>query len=402
MGQDLKDIIVVGGSHAGLFSAIALQQAGFSVRIFERSPELLSGYGAGIRVQPRMAEMLWKDAGIDLAAASTRTRFDRHLAPRDAGPGNRVIFEQEEDGQFASWGSLYRALLAKMPRERYHCGETCIDTRERDGRVEVCFASGRVETCDLVVHADGITSSARARLNPKAGMMYSGYVAWRGLVPENILSAETLAVLAEARIFVIPGLSHVILYPVPGEGDAVGVGERRVNAIWYRNVAEGAELDDLMTDRDGVHRPTSLKEGALQARHVEAFRRHVRAQLPPAVAEVFSIPEPFVTPIYDVEPSRMAFGRQLLVGDAAAGTRPHVSASTARGMRAAWGLAKTLTQVREGARLEARLGEWEREHLEIAWDFTRRGRMIGRRLQVDGTFVPGDPELTQITMPAQG
>ena len=68
-------------------------------------------------------------------------------------------------------------------------------------------------------------------------------------------------------------------------------------------------------------------------------------------------------------------------------------------MRAAWGLADALRDTGGVHDWAASLAAWEREHVAIAQDFTLRGRMIGRRLQVDGTFVPGDPELTQITMP---
>ena len=220
-------------------------------------------------------------------------------------------------------------------------------------------------------------SSARWRLNPSARTQYAGYVAWRGLVPEAKLSTETRALLAESRLFVIPGLSHVILYPVPGEPGLEGAGELRINAIWYRNVREGRALDDLFTDRTGVRRPNSLKAGTLQQKHVDAF----------------------VTAINDVEPSRMVFRRQVLVGDAAAATRPHVSASTARALRAAFGLANALLRADDYGAVADNLAAWEREHVALARDFTERGRMIGRRLQVEGSFVPGDPELTQITMP---
>jgi 2,6-dihydroxypyridine 3-monooxygenase len=116
---------------------------------------------------------------------------------------------------------------------------------------------------------------------------------------------------------------------------------------------------------------------------------------------VFSRSEPFVTSINDVEPSRMVFGRQVLVGDAAAATRPHVSASTARAMRAAWGLATALREAADANDIATRLAAWEREHIAIAQEFAARGRMIGRRLQVEGTYVPGAPELTQITMPVE-
>jgi 2,6-dihydroxypyridine 3-monooxygenase len=399
MRRPIEKIIVIGGSHAGLFSAVALRNAGFDVDVYERATELLTGYGAGIRVQPRLAELLWKEAGIDMGKASTRTRYDRHLAPRSKASGNTVVFEKLEDGQFASWGSLYGALIGNFGRERYHCGEACVGTTERDGVVEVRFESGRVETADLVVFADGISSTGRRRLMPPAGLKYSGYVAWRALVVEDTLSRETREVLRDARIFVIPGLSHVILYPVPGE---VPGSTPRINCIWYRNVAEGADLDELMTDREGFHRPTTLRSGQVQQSRIDAFRRDVAESLPPAVVEVLLKPEPWVTPIYDVEPSRMVFGRQVLVGDAAAGTRPHVSASTARGLRAAFGLADKLKALTSRAGVAEALDAWEREHLDIAWEFTRRGREIGRKLQVDGTFIPGAPENSQITMPAEG
>jgi 2,6-dihydroxypyridine 3-monooxygenase len=402
MAKPVRDIIVIGGSHAGLFSAIALQNAGFRVRVFERAPEILQGTGAGIRVQPLLADILRREAGIDPQQFSTRTHFDRHLAPRRESAVNRVIHERAEEGSFASWGSLYRALVTRFGSEHYVHGETCVDTVEAGDKVEVTFASGRRELADLVVFADGIGSGGRQRLNPSARLQYAGYVAWRGLVPEADLGAETRAVLKDARIFVVPGLSHVILYPVPGEPGLDGAGESRINAIWYRNVSGGAELDQLMTDREGVHRATSLKAGMLKKRYINAFRRDVEAELPPAAVEVFSRCEPFVTTINDVEPSRMVFGRQVLIGDAAAATRPHVSASTARALRAAWGLADALRAAKKAADLGANLAAWEREHVAIAEEFTRRGRMIGNRLQVEGSYVPGAPELTQITMPVAG
>jgi 2,6-dihydroxypyridine 3-monooxygenase len=395
----INDIIVIGGSHAGLFSAIALQNAGFRVRVFERAPEILSGTGAGIRVQPLLADILRREAGIDPQQFATTTRFDRHLAPRRQSAVNRIVFEKVEDGHFASWGSLYRALLNRFGADNYFCGESCVSTREVGDKVEVQFAGGRSEAADLVVFADGIGSTGRQQLNPAARLQYAGYVAWRGLVAESELSAGTRALLKDARIFVVPGLSHVILYPVPGEPGFDGAGELRINAIWYRNVAGGAELDRLMTDLEGVRRATSLKAGMLKKRFITQFRSDVENELPPAAVEVFSRCEPFVTTINDVEPSRMVFGRQVLIGDAAAATRPHVSASTARALRAAWGLAEALRGAGTASDLALNLAAWEREQLAIAQEFTERGRMIGHRLQVEGSYVPGAPELTQITMP---
>ena len=260
MLQPIRDIAVIGGSHAGLFAAIALANAGFDVHVYERNPEILRGTGGGIRVQPLLAETLQREAGIDVALYATRTRYDRHLAPRKDAAGNTVVFEQAEDGRFASWGSLYRALLARFGRDRYHCGETCVGTTEQGDKVEVRFASGRTALVDLVVFADGIGSTGRRRLNPAARMQYAGYVAWRGLVPKRTSVGDPRGAARGARLR-HPGAEP--RHPLSGAGRAEAgatiSGERRVNAMWYRNVAEGAALDELMTDRDGTHRPTSAR-----------------------------------------------------------------------------------------------------------------------------------------------
>ena len=70
-------------------------------------------------------------------------------------------------------------------------------------------------------------------------------------------------------------------------------------------------------------------------------------------------------------------------------------------MRAAHGLAATLKDAATPDDVTRRLAAWQQEHLAIAWEFTHRGRDIGRRLQVSGTFVPGAPENSQITMPVE-
>ena len=69
--------------------------------------------------------------------------------------------------------------------------------------------------------------------------------------------------------------SHILVYPIPGLDGALTPGERLVNFVWYVNVAEGEELDELMTGRDGVRRAVSLPPGAAsdRGRHRHAARR---------------------------------------------------------------------------------------------------------------------------------
>jgi len=129
-------------------------------------------------------------------------------------------------------------------------------------RVCVTLATGRRAEADLLICADGVGSIARARLQPAAQRSYSGYVAWRGTLPESEVSPATYALLGDALTYqVLPG-SHILVYPIPGLDGSVRRGERLINMVWYVNVAAGAPLDELMTGRDGVLRPVSLPPGA--------------------------------------------------------------------------------------------------------------------------------------------
>ena len=64
--------------------------------------------------------------------------------------------------------------------------------------VTIAFSNGKTQTSDLVVFADGVNSLARATLLPGATPRYAGYVAWRGMVHETELSADTRTLLDDA------------------------------------------------------------------------------------------------------------------------------------------------------------------------------------------------------------
>ena len=81
----------------------------------------------------------------------------------------------------------------------------------------VRFVSGRTETADLVVFADGITSTARERFDPTRGCTYSGYVGWRGTVPLRDLDGRTRRCWQDAITYSVVPNSHITLYPIPGE-----------------------------------------------------------------------------------------------------------------------------------------------------------------------------------------
>jgi 2,6-dihydroxypyridine 3-monooxygenase len=185
--------------------------------------------------------------------------------------------------------------------------------------------------------------------------------------------------------------SHILAYPIPGLDGSVAAGERLINFVWYRNYLAGSDLDDLMTDREGLRHDISLPPGAARPEHVHELHATAAARLPERMAEiVLAVERPFVQAILDVEVPRMAFGRVCLVGDAAFGVRPHAAAGTAKAAFDAWELAHAL---QEQPDIESALRAWEPGQLEVGRNLLQRTRRMGNRSQFDGNWIPGDPEL---------
>jgi len=169
-------------------------------------------------------------------------------------------------------------------------------------------------------------------------------------------------------------------------------GGRLINFVWYVNVAEGEELDALMTGRDGVRRTVSLPPGAARDEPVTVMRRAAQSGLaPPIAAVVTEVAEPFVQVVCDIAVPRMAFGRVCLIGDAAFAVRPHAAAGTAKAAADGWALAAELTAA--GGDVPAALARWERGQLALGRSLLARCREIGDSSQFGGTFRPGDQRL---------
>ena len=377
---------VVGGSLGGLSAALLLRDLGIEVDVYERSPAALVQRGAGIGLLPESARYLVERAGVALDRISVATAHIRYLDRRGA-----VSYEERHAYRFSSWNTVYRELAGRFETSRYHLGHEMTEWVDADDAVEVHLAGRSPRRVDLLVCADGVGSIARARLLPTVRPRYAGYVAWRGMVAETSLDGATRAVFEDAITYYVYANSHVLVYPIPRPDGSVTPGERLINFVWYRNYLEGGDLDDVLTDDWGQRREISLPPGAVSAGHVAEMQAVARARLPVPIARVVtSCIQPFLQVIYDIEVPRMAFGRVCLIGDAAFVVRPHAAAGTAKAAADAWALAEAIE--REGE-VRSALVRWEPGQVALGLQLLERTRRIGRRSQVDGTWVPGDAEL---------
>ena len=185
--------------------------------------------------------------------------------------------------------------------------------------------------------------------------------------------------------------THIIVYPIPSPGGGLAVGQRLLNYVWYRNVPDGHELDELMTDTRGFASKVSLPPGQVQRRYIDEMRATAAGMLAPAAAEVVRLTEqPYLQAVYDVCVHRMARGRVALIGDAA-------SAPAARGGGHGEGGGQRLGAVgRSGRGRRRRRGGPAQEGARSAG---AEPRLLDRvvawasALRLTATWVPGDPSL---------
>jgi 2,6-dihydroxypyridine 3-monooxygenase len=378
-------VLVAGGSLGGLTAAHVLTDLGCDVEVLERSPVPLTGRGAGIVLHPSTVRW-WREHHVrPLAEMSAAMRRLRYLDAEGA-----VAHEQECRYRVSSFDALYRDLSGRFDPARHRRGSELAGFEIDDGGVTVALADGATERCDLLVGADGISSRARRVLLPEVEPRYAGYVAWRGTVVEHDLSAAAGEALLGAIVYHLVPHGHFLAYPIPNVDGSVEPGRRLTNWLWYRNVAEGEDLDALMTDRGGVRRPVSLAPGAVAPSRLEELRAAAAAELPPPVAELVAVTaEPFVQVVFDIEVPRMAFGRACLLGDAAFALRPHAAVGSAKAAEDAWRLGEALRG--SGLDVAAALERWEPGQLALGRGALARTRRAGERAQHTGEWRVGEP-----------
>ncbi len=381
-------VVVAGGSLGGLTAGLFLRDIGSDVMVCERSRTPLEGRGAGIVLHPSSVRYFTATGSLEVEAVSTRVDRLRYLN-RDAS----IFHEEPCRYRFTSYYALYHGLLGCLEPERYRLGVQIVGFSQDEDEVEVLFADGSRATCDLLVFADGIHSTGRGVLLPDIEPRYAGYVGWRGTVSEAKLGDAAFEALHEAIVYYVGTDTHVLTYPIPDLDGSVEPGSRRINFVWYLNVATGSELDDLMTDREGLRQTVSLGPGAVQERHLKALFDTADDKLPTPIAEtVIGSKEPFVQVVFDIDVPRMAFGRVCLVGDAAFAIRPHAAAGTAKAAEDAFKLAEAMEGA--GGNVVEALERWEPEQVALGRQVLERARDIGDRSQFLGTYRPPDPYLS--------
>lgn len=377
-------VLIAGGSVGGLTAGVLLRDLGCEVDIYERAGTALEDRGAGIVVLP-ITEKYFLEKSAENKRVSLELTYWTYLDREGS-----VISADPDHFHFSGWSTMYRALREDFGRDRYHFDHELVGFEQHGESVSAQFADGSTANGDLLIFADGFSSTGRSLLLPGVQPQYAGYVAWRGVTAEVDLSDRARADLDDAMVYQVLSDGHILAYAIP---DALGRTEqpyRIINFVWYRNYPLGGPFEDLMLGKDGEQRAGTLPPGQLRDHHMSEMRATAEVVLAPTLLEVVNgCDQPLIQAVFDVESPRMAFDRVCLIGDAATTLRPHIAAGQAKACADAWALRDAL-EIHHGDVKEA-LAAWEPAQLALAHSALSRTRAMGAASQFEGTMRPGDP-----------
>ena len=310
-------VLVVGAGIGGLTTAIALRRVGIDVVVLEQAPELRE-VGAGIS--------LWPNAILALRRlGSVRSRSSEpSSAAGTSGTGVAgLVHGSSADQLEARFGApllmiergvLHQALREALGDVVVRVGTRCEGIDQDSAGVLVTLAGGASERFDAVIGADGLHSVVRAGTVVDGPPRHSGLRAWRSVVSLSPRLAADLPV----------GESW-------GEGAIFGVqrlpGDR---AYWYAATrAEKSDPAPRTPDRSDLLRLF----GSWHAPIPELIDATEEGSI--LTNDLFDRPAP----------SKLAFGRVALVGDAAHPMLPSLGQGACQAIEDGEAVAEALAQL---------------------------------------------------------
>ena len=325
-------VLVVGGGMAGLSAALVCARSAQrpQVELWEQA-EAFAEVGAGIQLGPNATRVLG-EWGLS-SALSERAAFPERLKAFDMDSGRELGTLRLGNEMVAKYGSPYasihradlHALLLQAVEAsgqvQLRLGQRLGTVMPDDDKVAVTDEAGETVETDVLLACDGVWSRVREQLLRDGPPVFSGHLAYRGMVRMSDLPAP----LRLNQVSVWMGAqAHAVHYPV-SRGEWMNV-----------VVIVHGQLPEHAQSWDHAAHATDLR---LALGEVAAPLRALLEAVRPWRLWPLNVREPMASA------REHGSGRVALLGDAAHPMRPYLAQGAAMALEDAWLLGRLLQEV---------------------------------------------------------
>jgi 2-polyprenyl-6-methoxyphenol hydroxylase-like FAD-dependent oxidoreductase len=343
---------IVGGGIGGLFAANALIAHGLAVSVYEQAPAL-GEVGAGVFLTPNSVRQLERvGLGPAIEKWGVRVGIGSRYFRHDGTPIAPVQVT-DSSGWNATFG-MHRADLVALfadalPAGVVHTGHRCTAFEQDGDAARLSFSNGRTVAADVVIAADGIHSELRPYVFPPSRPVFSGSVAYRGvLAHEHIPDWPT-----DAWLMWLGKGKHFLTFPVRAR--------QLINYVGF------------------VPADEEMKESWSAPGDPDVLRREFAGWDPRIERLLQKVQMTFRWALYDREPlPGWTKGRLTLLGDAAHPMLPHLGQGANQSIEDGMALA-TILQHADRTTAPAALVAYERLRRERVAQVQRGARENGLR-----------------------
>ena len=252
------NVIIVGAGIGGLVSALCLDAKGHKVKIYEQA-EILSELGAGIQLSPNATKVLnylglFKDLEPYIFEPNSFQflNFSTGKVITERKLGEAIKKDFNSPNYDIHRADLQRVLLNKIKVKNIDIHSnmkvTNVGNNKNSAFIEV---DGKEIQADLVIGADGIHSKVSDSLFGKKEIIYTGNVAWRMLIPVEILPENLI--LPDTTVWLGPN-KHFVTYHVNGGKNLNCVCLVEQDGWFNESWSEKGEIEELKKAYKGWNR----------------------------------------------------------------------------------------------------------------------------------------------------
>ena len=218
--RDKPRLLIAGAGIGGLTAALGLLRQGFAVSVYEQAKELRE-VGAGVLISPNGMRAL-----TSLGVAERALAVAAHPAKREVRLWKTgqawPTFELNTVAATAygypfAWlfrpdllDLLAEAVTALAP-DAIHLGYKVTSCKQDAEGATLLFTDGGTTSGDALVGADGVHSVVRSTLHGTDQPEFTGFIAWRGVIPHTELPPRFDD--GVAKTWLGPN-GHVVEYPI--------------------------------------------------------------------------------------------------------------------------------------------------------------------------------------------